>query len=184
MAHVQFLKTSLLSERKQFSFHAYLLAREAPMKVRNFDNVRKDIAYPAISPRLGLGTVFSIWCSTCTVRTLELDVVHWLPPVVGPEETRRVLRPTNLYWQEIILWYFAFVYNNRFCIELSDFRINRACIFHIMRHQWHPCKNVFLRFYFRTWAIGLLSARIPPTNATLTDQCLHIWTPSYFHNIL
>ena len=30
--------------------HAHLLAREAPMNVQKFENVRKDIAYPAPSP--------------------------------------------------------------------------------------------------------------------------------------
>ena len=34
--------------------HAHLLAREALMNVRKFDNLRKDIAYPAVSPILHL----------------------------------------------------------------------------------------------------------------------------------
>ena len=53
--------------------HAHLLAREALMNVQKFDNLRKDIAYPAMSPILYLrfwGNMFSIWCSTCIVRTL------------------------------------------------------------------------------------------------------------------
>ena len=34
--------------------HAHLLAREALMNLRKFDNLRKDIAYPAMSPILHL----------------------------------------------------------------------------------------------------------------------------------
>ena len=34
--------------------HAHLLAREVPMNVQKFDNVRKDITYPGMYPRLHL----------------------------------------------------------------------------------------------------------------------------------
>ena len=71
--------------RKSFSsrrevIHAHLLAREALMNVRKFDNLRKDIAYPAMSPILMhlrfWGNMLSIWCSTCIVRTRVLGVRH------------------------------------------------------------------------------------------------------------
>ena len=45
-------KTALLSRREVI--HANLLAREALMNVRKFDNLRKDIAYPTMSPILHL----------------------------------------------------------------------------------------------------------------------------------
>ena len=63
--------------------HAHLLAREALMNVRKFDNLRKDIAYPAMSPILHLrfwGNMFSIWCSTCIVRTY---LRHWRLQTIG-----------------------------------------------------------------------------------------------------
>ena len=66
--------------------HAHLLAREALMNVRKFDNLRKDIAYPAMSPILHLrfwGNMFSIWCSTCIVRTRVLGVRHWRLQAIG-----------------------------------------------------------------------------------------------------
>ena len=40
-----------VSSRREV-IHAHLLAREALMNVRKFDNLRKDIAYPAMSPIL------------------------------------------------------------------------------------------------------------------------------------
>ena len=66
--------------------HAHLLAREALMNVRKFDNLRKDIAYPAMSPILHLrfwGNMFFIWCSTCIVRTRVLGVRHWRLQAIG-----------------------------------------------------------------------------------------------------
>ena len=60
-----FARTPLLDESANFErsalfrknassrrdvIHAHLLAREALMNVRKFDNLRKDIAYPAMSP--------------------------------------------------------------------------------------------------------------------------------------
>ena len=67
--------------------HAHLLSREAPINVQKFDNVRKDIAYPAMSPILHLrfwgGDMFSIWCSTCIVRTRVLGVRHWRLQAIG-----------------------------------------------------------------------------------------------------
>ena len=66
--------------------HAHLLAREALMNVRKFDNLRKDIAYPAMSSILHLrfwGNMFSIWCSTCIVRTRVLGVRHWHLQAIG-----------------------------------------------------------------------------------------------------
>ena len=56
MAHVLILipkmRKSISSQREVI--HADLLAHEAPMIVRKFDNVRKDIAYAAMSLRLHL----------------------------------------------------------------------------------------------------------------------------------
>ena len=46
------MRKNVSSEREVI--HAHLLAREAPMNVRKFDNVRKDITYPGISPILHL----------------------------------------------------------------------------------------------------------------------------------
>ena len=69
--------------------HANLLAREALMNVGKFDNLRKDIAYPAMSPILHLrfflggGDIFSIWCSTCIVHTRVLAVRHWRLQAIG-----------------------------------------------------------------------------------------------------
>ena len=66
--------------------NAHLLAREALMNVRKFDNLRKDIVYPAMSPILHLrfwGNMFSIWCSTCIVRTRVLGVRHWRLQAIG-----------------------------------------------------------------------------------------------------
>ena len=56
------------------------------MNVRKFDNLRKDIAYPAMSPILLLrfwGNMFSIWCSTCIVRTRVLGVRHLRLQAIG-----------------------------------------------------------------------------------------------------
>ena len=67
--------------------HAHLLAREALMNVRKFDNLRKDIAYPAMPPiprlRFWGNNMFSIWCSTCIVRTRVLGVHHWRLQAIG-----------------------------------------------------------------------------------------------------
>ena len=79
-----FLATALLLDER-LSMRIFL-AREALMNVKKFDNLRKDIAYPAMSPILHLrfwGNMFSIWCSTCIVRTRVLVVRHWRLQAIG-----------------------------------------------------------------------------------------------------
>ena len=59
----------------------------------------EDIAYPAMSPilhlRFGGGgareDMFSIWCSTCIVRTRVLVVRHWRLQAIGKAQRASML---------------------------------------------------------------------------------------------
>ena len=46
------MRKNVSSQRE--AIHAHLLASETPMNVQKLDNVRKDITYYAMSPRLHL----------------------------------------------------------------------------------------------------------------------------------
>ena len=91
--------------------HAHLLAREALMNVWKFDNFRKDIAYHAMSPILYLrfwGNMFSIWCSTCIVRTRVLGVRHWRLQAIGKAPRASMLNTkVSIEWhQKVENWTF------------------------------------------------------------------------------
>ena len=89
--------------------HTHLLAREALMNFRKFGNLRKDIAYPAMSPILHLrfwGNMFSIWCSTCIVRTRVVGVRHWRLQAIGkaPRASMLNTKVSNEKHQQVENW--------------------------------------------------------------------------------
>ena len=87
------------SQQRFFSTRGYPCASfwRVRMNVRKLDNLRKDIAYPAMSPILHLrfwGEHVLIWYSTCIVRTRILGVRHWRLQANGKPPRASVLDTT------------------------------------------------------------------------------------------